>query len=441
MKRTTAPLMALLAALALSTAAFAQETAPGGPLTITLESAIGMALERNPFHLASLETEAQAKARLRQATAKMLPSLNVNGTRTLKEKLMMLDFGGEEFEVDFTQNYQAVFNLSLPVFTGGQLLAGRREAVLDVENTREGIRRSEQGTVFNVKKAFYGYLLAREFVDVAREALDLAESHYRNVKNLYDVGLASKFDLLRSEVQAANLKPQLIRAQNGLVAAELGLKTVLSLDPGREIRVEGSLGFTPVDIDVDKVAAEAASNRPELRQAAYQVRRANELVKIARGAILPSLAIGGSFNYWGNKANFKGWTNYYSINLVVNVPLFNGFQEEARLAESKALSRELEWNKKGVAESVELEVRQACLNYKQARETLLSQEKNIEQAREAVRLAELNYQEGLVTNLDVTSAQVALGQARTNYSQAVYDCVISLAELEKAVGRDGSARS
>ncbi len=83
-------------------------------------------------------------------------------------------------------------------------------------------------------------------------------------------------------------------------------------------------------------------------------------------------------------------------------------------------------------------MRQAVLARTQARDTLGSQEKNVEQAREAVRIAELNYAEGLATNLDVSTAQVALSQARTNYSQALYDCVISQAQLEKAVGRSRS---
>ncbi|MDH4198342.1 MAG: TolC family protein, partial [Candidatus Aminicenantes bacterium] len=114
------------------------------------------------------------------------------------------------------------------------------------------------------------------------------------------------------------------------------------------------------------------------------------------------------------------------------------FAASAQVGQSKALLRELELTQKGMTEMVKFEVRQAVLNYTQAREALLSQEKNVEQAREAVRIAELNYKEGLATNLDVSGAQVALSQARTNYSQALYDCVISQAQLEKAVGRSRS---
>jgi outer membrane protein len=167
---------------------------------------------------------------------------------------------------------------------------------------------------------------------------------------------------------------------------------------------------------------------------------AGESLKIARGSVLPTLAVGGQYNVWGDALNLrKGtWQNYYTISLSLSIPIFNGFESRARIGQSKAALRELEWTQKGLSNAITFEVRQAVLNLNQARETRLSQEKNVEQAREAVRIAELNYAEGLATNLDVSTAQVALSQARTNYSQALYDCVISQAQLEKAVGRSRS---
>ena len=70
----------------------------------------------------------------------------------------------------------------------------------------------------------------------------------------------------------------------------------------------------------------------------------------------------------------------------------------------------------------------------EARETLLSQEKNVEQAQESLRIAQLSFSEGLVTSLDVIAAEATLTQVKTNYSQALYDYVISMAELDKAIG-------
>jgi len=444
MSKRLGALIALMLVI-LGPAVLAQEAKP--TVVLTIDEAIALALRQNPFHLASEERIAQARAGVRQAVAGFLPTLNASGGNTLDEKLFVLEFPSfvpgeppQRFSIDFTKDYQMALTFGLPLFAGGRLTAGYRMANLGLKASQESVRLSEQETVLQAKQAFYGYLLAREFSEVANEGLRLAEDFMKNVKNLYDVGMASKFDLLRSEVQAANLKPQAIRARNSVEVAALGLKTVCGLDLDTPIEVKGELVAPPLDAEARDIVAEAQALRPELRQLDYQRGMAGESLKIARGALLPTLAIGGQYNVWGDSLRLrKGvWQNYYTINLSLTLPLFNGFDAEARIGQAKAQIRELDWTRKGLSDAIGFEVRQATLNLSQARETLLSQEKNVEQAREAVRIAELNYAEGLATNLDVSTAQVALSQARTNYSQALYDCVISQAQLEKAVGRGRS---
>jgi outer membrane protein len=447
MKKTAVLFLIGVLAIAGPVALSAQEVSD--TLTLTLEDAIDLALRQNPNYLAAQEKEGQARGMLREAVSRFLPSLNMQGTNTLAEKLFVLEFPSlipgeppQRISVDFTRDFQASLAFSLPLYAGGRLVAGYKQADHNLSSTQESIRLSEQETIFNVKKSFYGYLLAREFFAVAEEASKLAEEFHKNVKSLYDVGMSSKFDLLRSEVQVANLKPQLIRAKNGRDVAELGLKVALGIELSKPIEVvaKDGLSFAPLDPDVDKWVEEALRKRPELRQIDQQRLMAGESLKIARGAILPTLAVGGAYNSWADSLSFrKGtWQNYYSINLSLTVPLFNGFESRARIGQSKAAIREIDWIRKGMTDMIAFEVRQAILNYQQSRESLLSQEKNVEQAQEAVRIAELNFSEGLATALDVLTAQVALSQARTNYSQGLYDCVISEAQLDKALGRSRS---
>jgi len=444
MRRTAAALVAMMLVV-LGTSVFAQEPKP--TLVLTIDEAIAMALRQNPFHLASQEKVVQARSQVRQAVSGFLPSVSAQGTDTLDEKLFVLEFPSlipgeppQRISIDFTKDYQMALAFSLPLFAGGRLTAGYKQATYGLQASREAVRLSEQETVFEAKRAFYGYLLAKEFSAVADEGLALAEKFRDNVKNLFEVGMASKFDLLRSEVQVANLKPQAIRARNSVEVAALGLKTVLGLALDTPIEVRGELAPGPLDAATEGVIAEALAQRPELRQLDYQRRIAGESLKIARGSLLPTLAIGGAYNFWSDALKFsKGsWQNYYTINLSLSLPIFDGFESRARIGQSKAAIRELDLTRRGLSDAIAFEVRQADLNNTQARETLMSQEKNVEQAREAVRIAELNYAEGLATNLDVSTAQVALSQARTNYSQALYDCVISQAQLEKAVGRSRS---
>lgn len=421
--------------------AFSQEK-----ITLTLEDSIKLALEQNPFYLAEKAKEDQASYMVREAVSSFFPALNAQGTHILDKKVMTIEMPSfipgmppQRIKLDFTRDYQFSLSFSLPLSAGGRLVSGYKQANYNLMSTKEAIRQSMQETVFNVKKAFYGYLLAKKFVEVSEEAVSLADKHWKNVKSLYDVGMASKFDLLRSEVQVANLKPQLIRAKNGLSTAELGLKTLLGLDLKQPIEVKGELSYKEFEANVDAGMAQALANRPEMNQLKFQQQMAAEMLKMARGAYLPTLAIGGAYNYWGNRFKFTkdSWESYYSVNLVLNIPLFNGFVNSAKVGESKAVLRQLDYSRKGLSEMVKFEVQEAILSLQQAKESLLSQEKNVEQAQEAVRIADLNYAEGLATNLDVSFAQMALTQAKTNYSQALYDYALALAQLEKAVGAGG----
>jgi outer membrane protein len=412
-------------------------------LLLTLEESIRLALLQNPQVLAESAKEDQASAVVSQALANFFPQLNAQGTDILDKKVFSVSlpsfFPGmpaQKYKFDFTRTYQMTLTFALPLYSGGRIVAGYKAANYNLQSTREGIRRAQQETVFNVKKAFYGVLLTRQFRDVAQEAVELAEKHLKTVRDMYDVGMAAKFDLLRTEVQLANLQPQLIRARNSLSLAEIGLKSLLGLDLNQPIEVRGELGGADVEANIDASVARALSARPEILQFNLQKQIAAEALKSAKAAYLPTLGFGGQYNLWADSFDFKSdtWEDYYTISLVLSLPLSNGFMNRAKIGESKAMMKQLEYSQKGLTDMVRYEVQEAVLNLRQAKESLLSQEKNVEQAQEAVRIAELNYAEGLATNLDVNSAQVALSQARTNYSQAQFDYSVALAQLEKAVG-------
>jgi outer membrane protein TolC len=372
-----------------------------------------------------------------------MPSLNAQGQHTLDEKVMELEFPSfvpgeppQRVEIDFTRDYQFSMSLSLPLFTGGRLTSGFKQAKYNLESTKETVRQSKHITVFNTKRAFFGHLLAKEFVSVAEEAVRVAEENLENVKNMYEVGMASKMDLLRSEVRLTNMQPEVIAAKNNLRISELNLKTVLGMDLSQPVEVEGALSYEPLEPGLEECIATALTNRPEVKQFDFQKKMAGEALKFSRAGYLPTLAVSGSYSFWADKLNFRKdtWSSFYAVNLVLNIPIFNGFKESAQIAQSKAMIREIELNQKALQDAVELEVRQAVLMLIEAKETLLSQEKNTEQAKESLRITQLNFSEGMATTLDVISAEAAYNQAQVNYSQALYNYVVAAAELDRAMG-------
>lgn len=431
-------LLIFIVLVSLTQMSFSQER-----LTLTLEKSVRIALTQNPYHLATEERVDAAYSRLREAASGFLPSLNAQGQHTLDEKSMELEFPSfipgeppQRVEIDFTRDYQFSMSLSLPIFTGGRLTSGFKQAKYNLESTKEAVRQSKYLTVFNTKRAFYGHLLAKEFVSVAEEAVRVAEENLENVKNMYEVGMASKMDLLRSEVRLTNMQPEVIAAKNNLRISELNLKTMLGMDFSQSVEIEGALSYEALEPDLEECITTALAQRPEVRQFDFQRKMAGESLKFSRAGYLPTLAVSGSYSFWADKLNFRkdNWSSFYTVNLVLNIPIFNGFKESAQIAQSKAMIREIELNQKALQDAVEFEVRQAVLMLKEAKETLLSQEKNTEQAQESLRITQLNYSEGMATTLDVISAEAAYSQAQVNYSQALYNYVVAVAELDRAMG-------
>ncbi len=438
MKKTGKLLLCMILIFTASLFMFSQEK-----MTLTLMDSIQLALSQNPSLLASEERVEGAKSMIREAAAGFFPSLSATGLRSLKEKVFSLEFPSlvpgeppQKVELDFTRDNQFSFSLSVPIYTGGRLASGYKQAKYNHLSSEESLRQSEYMTVFNTKKAFYTVLLAREFVKVSEEAVSVAEKHLRNVEILLEVGMASKFDLLRSEVQLANLKPQKIRAKNSIKIAELRLKTLIGLELAQPLDIQGELTYEPFDPNLEEALTSALIRRPEIQQLKYQKMMAEEMLKLSKASKYPIVSIQGSYNVWADSLTFKeeDWQSYYSVNLALSVPIFTGFVAAARIAQSKSIIKELEFSKKDLENMILFEVRQAALKLSEAKESLLSQEKNVDQAVESLRIAELNFSEGLATTLDVSSVQAALTQAKTNYSQALYDYVMSRAELDKAVG-------
>jgi outer membrane protein TolC len=214
---------------------------------------------------------------VREAAAQFFPTLNAQGLQNLDEKVFVLEFpslipGGrpQRVALDFTKDYQLSLAFALPLYTGGRLTAGYKSAKLNYLSSQESARQTTQETVFNVKRGFNNYLLAKELVQVTEEALELAEKLLQNVRNMYEVGMSSRLDLLRAEVRVANLKPPVIQAHNNLALAELSLKTLLGLDVAQPVEIVGEMTYSPVEVDLNESIARSLANRPELNQLLYQ---------------------------------------------------------------------------------------------------------------------------------------------------------------------------
>jgi outer membrane protein len=414
---------------------------------IKLEEAIEMALEKNKSVLIAKEGLSVARGLRTQARSAFLPKLGAEGAYTITEELPEMEIPEDSFmpgfppepmniSMDFTYDYSINLELTQPLFTGGKIWHANRQASLNYLVAREKYRQASEAVILQVKTTFYGVLLAQEFVNLSQEALSLAKEHLRVTRSRYRAGEIPEYEVLSAEVELANLKPNVIKAENGLKMALLGLKNILGLGLEEEISIKGRFEKTEFTMDLDECINKGLSERADLSQLNYQKEMSEHMVRLARAGYFPDLALVGSYQLFTNELT-EEWGTGYSLLLGLSVPLFEGFLTRGKIHEAKGVLRTASLGQVMLTEGIKLEIRQTYNGVEEARELIAASEEAVRMAKRGVKIAETSYAQGVITSLEVMGSRLALTQAKTNYIQALYDYIISIAKLENAMKGGG----
>ena len=394
-----------------------------GPLTISRAAAI--ALKHNRQIQIALQEKVKAKGVLIEATSGALPQLAFAGRYTRSDMPIMAT----------RDSYSLALNLTQPIYLGGSVRAAIRGARVYTNIADELLHQTRQEVLFQVKKGYYDVLLAKKLENADEEQVGLARSHLKEVEKRLKEGVASKFDLLRAQVALANTRAQAIQSKNAVHLAVTSLLKTLGLSPQSQVDFVDELRYEEVAPEFDQEEAKAHTHRSDLRQAALNIDYQKERIEIAKAGLRPRLNFLATYQ-WARPFTGLGdvWEDELSGILALEVPLFDGFrtkgkvmQEEASLTGLKTLALDLE-------ETMRTEIEQALLSIEDAQEFVQSQEANVAQAQEGLRLAEVGYRNGVNRLIEVVDARVALTQARRNLSQAVYNHMLARLLLERATG-------
>lgn len=329
-----------------------------------------------------------------------------------------------------------------PIFTGGIIRSGYQISKLGHNIALSQLKTTELKIITDLTTAYYSVLFAKSAVHVAEEALQSAQKNLDQVTKFYEVGKSSRFDVLRAEVQLANIKPQLISAKNGFRLAESRLRMIMGIDESVELNYLEKLELTYSELtekSYDELIDIALSTRPEIAMMRDQKKISEKQVAIAKGAFMPSVIFGTSYQYQGQRDDFGfesgDFNKSFSSSISISIPLFNGMKNSSKLQQSKIALKEADYQAESVEQGIRLEVKAAYFSMQEALEKVQTQKKTIEQAKEAQRLARLMYSEGSSTQLDVLNADLAVQQAQMNYSQSLLEYNIALSNLKKAINQ------
>ncbi len=327
------------------------------------------------------------------------------------------------------------------LFSGGGVAAGVKGQRLTLDAAVLALKAVINDALVDVRVRFFTVLLNREKIKVQEKNVELLQRQLQDVKNRYEAGTVSNFEVLRAEVALANAQPALITARNDYRLAIEELRQALGYIAASEPNVAkvpeflGTLEFKPATFELRSALATSREQRPDLLRLAKLTAAAEQGVTARRAGYLPSVSAFGSYDWRKSpvsspKSSLDGWT----VGLQSSWDIFDGRATAGRVAQARSF---LEQTKLALAEAqlnVDVDVRRAISSFQQSTELAESSQKVVQQAEEAVRLANARFSAGTATQLDVLTSQVELTTARLNQLQAYYSYNVAVAVVRRAMG-------
>lgn len=408
------------------------------------QEALRVGMERNlRLEEAEKRVEEARNAELR-ARAVFLPKamlstgFNQKGAMLEFPKLL---FGQTPKDPGFFIGYKTEWSMRLqveqPLYTGSRDFYTYQIAQRDLAVQQETLQLKRLNLQLEITRGYHGVLLAQRIVSIKEELLASSRRHLQDVEKRLQAGDASRFEKLRAEVQLANLQPDLIRARNAVELALAQLKNALGLSQQDRLGVQGNIESAPETVDVAAALQRARELRPEVRMSRLAVEIAERSRKINRARFLPSLGAFFTQDFKSNSLDtlYDTMHRNWVVGATLSFAVFEGGSAYYQAREERLRVEQAQLRQEQTERDIQVEVIQAALELKRAREVIESQKQNVAQAEEALRIANVSYANGVSTNLELMDTQLALDQARINYVTAIYDYIVGQAVYRRAIAQ------
>ena len=421
--------------------------AEAATMRLSLDDALKMARERNTMLKAQRAKNEQADARIVQSKQAYLPKVTLSETllhsndpgavlvgklqqESAYYNLMTMDMG--DFAVDKLNHPAAItdFHTSLqvqqPIFNRDAIIGGK---MAKSARKAQGFMtdRAAENIELNVKKAFYGLILAKKNLDATEQSIRIMQGYSSEAARGYAVGLVTKSDKLSTEVRLAELRDQKLQIQDAIKNAQDALRTMLALDPNDTIQPVGDL---KVDAKLPALAKKAsAEGRSDLKALEAFQEVTGYQHDIARAQYLPRVNAFAQQNWHDN--SFLGTEgSSWTIGLNVQWNIFDGMATKGKVQEAKAQALEAQYNYQAAREQSDMEIAVARRTLSSSRERIAVMQKSLEAARVSMDFIGEQFKTGMAMTFELLMREQAYTWAKMRLNQAKYDYCIAKSELE-----------
>lgn len=364
-------------------------------------------------------------------------------------KLMTSDISGQlnslgtriadHFTFDISNLYAGAVSVEEPIYAGGKIRAYNKVTAYAEELAATQLESEDRKILVATDEAYWQIVSVAHKLKLANQYVDLLRKLDNDVEKMKKEGVATESDHLSVKVKLNEAEMTQVKAQNGLILAKMLLCQICGLDLHSEILLEDEsnnsinvpqerLTFTQEDID---------ENRPEIRSLNLASKMYGQKVNIVRSDYLPTVALMG--NYILTNPNIKHgfekeFAGTWNVGVIARIPVFH-FGEgmnKVRKAKSEALISKLQLD--DIRQKITLQATQYGQRVSEADSRLQMACKNMDNAEENLRMANIGFQEGMLESTVVMQAQTAWLKAHSEEIDARIDRIMADVYLRQATG-------
>jgi len=373
-------------------------------------------------------------------SAETLGQLAQHGTSQLADVLNHL---GQELVDALNINSHHLFAGSImitqPLYMGGSINTMNRMADIKEEMAANSMEVRRQSTLYDIDHAYWQVVSLKHKRKLAESYLEVLKKLHEDVDKMILEGVATKSDGLSVSVKENEAEMALTKVNDGVVLSKMLLCQLCGLPIDEEVSLadEDSERIAPLTLHEQPDASLALANRPELRVLQNMVDLSEQSARLLKAGNLPQVALTGGYAitnpnaYDGIRKRFGG---AFHVGVTARIPVWNWGDVKYKVSAANASTMIAKLELDEAREKMELQVSQNRFRLSEAFKKLSMSEKNIEHAEENLRVANIGFQEGVITLTTVMEAQTAWLQSKTQQIDAEIDIRLSQVELQKSLG-------
>jgi outer membrane protein len=407
---------------------------------LTLKESIALVLTNNEQVRIATESVAGAELKIKESKSLYWPQANVSGSYTRMSLFSEMQFAflGQTYKFKFglPNNYDLRGSVVQQVFNWGRTAAAVEMSRAGLDLAQDGVAMAKHMLTYQIVPLFYGTLFFREAIKVVEDNIRAFEKKLDITTQRFDAGLASSFDAKLIQVQISVLKAQKLDFENSIHKFQIAFNALAGREEGATFDPSADLAFEAAKFNSAELIEEAMGNRIEFQQVQHQLNLGKASLDLAKTGNKPSLV--ASLNYEfrnGYMPDMNKIRGNWSAMLSVVFPVFDGFRVGTQVALAESGLRSLDMQKANFERSVSMEIQSLIADLTTTEQKIEIEKMKIQQAEDALRIAEDRFQNGLLSATDLIDAQNALEGARLNFLQLVFNHTLSKYNLYRSIGR------